>query len=115
VSANCPDCGRPESRCYTPVDERFPSAARDAFAAHGYKSAATCPAGQLRDMRAVGWCYDRARFSRHWRGRELTPAERKGAGISLEYRPPGEILTDHETSDTSRAGDPSGGPGEAES
>jgi hypothetical protein len=76
---NCHLCGRPLSECRETVDERWPAAAREAYAAAGYADAATCSFGQTGDVKATGgWCWDRARRHEEWTGKPLTDAERRG-------------------------------------
>jgi len=64
----CASCLQPLRVCHEPVDNRFPEAAREAYARAGYGSAPTCAEGQLRDMQRIGWCWDRARQHPEWRG-----------------------------------------------
>lgn len=63
---HCNDCGRPLSDCRVPVDrDNWPEAAVDAFGLAGYSTAATCPVGQMKDIRRttagrrLGWSVDR--------------------------------------------------------
>jgi hypothetical protein len=75
----CPHCGRPQAECYERVDERFPARAVEAYKDAGYEFAATCPQGQAHDVRHTrGWCWDRARFDKYWKGVPMTPEERRG-------------------------------------
>jgi len=78
--AHCAHCGQ---KCREPVDERFPARAREAYAARGYTTAATCDRGQARDVAATGWCFDRARRDPAWTGEELQDWERRGVGQAL--------------------------------
>jgi hypothetical protein len=77
----CHRCGRPLSVCREPVDERWPARAREAYARAELTEAATCTLGQAADLRATGWCWDRARFDRYWTGAPMTPGERHGAEV----------------------------------
>lgn len=62
----CRDCGRPTTECYVPVNrETWPAAAVEAYDLAGYDTAATCPVGQMKDIRRttagrrLGWSIDR--------------------------------------------------------
>ena len=54
----CSLCENP--RCLVEITSGWPQAARDAYEAAGFDMAPTCGDGQRRDMRQIGWCYDRA-------------------------------------------------------
>jgi len=70
----CIHCKRPKHACAEPVDERFPPAARDTFAAHEMTTVWKCPGGQIADLRKTttairpGWNLDRAIWSPQWKG-----------------------------------------------
>lgn len=64
----CRQCGRPAEDCWVSVDERWPAAARKAFADRYQDFAHRCPKGQTHDMNRTGWCVDRAVGHPEWNG-----------------------------------------------
>lgn len=74
----CPDCHRPVEVCRVKVDrETWPPAAIEAYDLAGYTVAATCPKGQIRELRAtthgrsLGWSIDRVVRHRKYTGEPI--------------------------------------------
>lgn len=82
----CHMCGRPLSICRETVDGRWPARAREAYARAELTDAATCTLGQMADLRATGWCWDRARLDRYWTGAPMGDEERRGLGPDVGTR-----------------------------
>ncbi len=85
----CPDCRRTIEVCRIPVDrETWPQAAVDSYDLAGYTGAATCPRGQLRDLRATthgprpGWCIDRIVRHSGYRGEPIPGLQRDVQGAT---------------------------------
>lgn len=92
----CMYCGRQLIECHERVDQRFPDAARAAYAKVDRTHIPKCAEGQRVDVAGVsvqpgrasrkgsGWNWDRARFHSMWAGTRPTEAERRGFGLARE-------------------------------
>lgn len=85
----CPDCRRTIDDCYVPVDpETWPQAAVDAYDLAGYSTAATCPVGQIKDIRRTthgkrpGFCIDRIVRMPGYSGPPLPGLQRDVQGVA---------------------------------